>query len=70
MSWILDTEIHLDANGLGNTIKEKNTISDSAKLIEGSGRANILLPGGTKIHIDDALYSTKSQRNLLSFKDI
>ena len=45
-----------------------NTISGSAKLIEGSGRANILLPGGTKIHIDDALYSF--QRNLLSFKDI
>ena len=40
-----------------------NTISGSAKLIEGSGRANILLPGRTKIHIDDALYSTKSQRN-------
>ena len=47
-----------------------NTISGSTKLIEGSGRANILLPGGTKIHIDDALYSTKSQRNLLIFKDI
>ena len=31
-----------------------NTISGSAKLIEGSGRANILLLGGTKIHIDDA----------------
>ena len=29
-----------------------------------------MLPGGTRIHIDDALYSTKSQRNLLSFKDI
>ena len=41
-----------------------------AKLTEGSGRANILLLGGTKIHIDDALYSTKCQRNLLSFKDI
>ena len=47
-----------------------NTMSGSAKLIKGFGRANILLPGGTKIHIDDALYSTKSQRNLLSFKDI
>ena len=47
-----------------------NTISGSAKLIEGFRRANILLPGGTKIHIDDALYSIKSQRNLLSFKDI
>ena len=27
-------------------------------------------PEEQKIHIDDALYSTKSQRNLLSFKDI
>ena len=27
LSWILDAEIHLDANGLGNTIKEKNTTS-------------------------------------------
>ncbi|KAG4215690.1 hypothetical protein ERO13_A01G192450v2 [Gossypium hirsutum] len=47
-----------------------NTISGSSKLIEGSGRAIILLPKGTKFIIDDALYSTKSQRNLLSFKDI
>ena len=47
-----------------------NTISGSPKLIEGSGRANLLLSGGTKIHIEDALYSTKSQINLLSFKDI
>ncbi|KAB2049362.1 hypothetical protein ERO13_A13G153650v2 [Gossypium hirsutum] len=47
-----------------------NTISGSSKLIEGSGKAIILLPKGTKFIIDDALYSTKSQRNLLSFKDI
>ncbi|KAB2090506.1 hypothetical protein ERO13_A03G124438v2, partial [Gossypium hirsutum] len=47
-----------------------NTISGSSKLIKGSGRAIILLPEGTKFIIDDALYSTKSQRNLLSFKDI
>ncbi|TYG98680.1 hypothetical protein ES288_A10G136700v1, partial [Gossypium darwinii] len=47
-----------------------NTILGSSKLIEGSGRAIILLPKGTKFIIDDALYSTKSQRNLLSFKDI
>ncbi|TYJ27814.1 hypothetical protein E1A91_A07G214400v1, partial [Gossypium mustelinum] len=40
------------------------------KLIEGSGRAIILLPKGTKSVIDDALYFIKSQRNLLSFKDI
>ncbi|KAB2052786.1 hypothetical protein ES319_A12G145100v1, partial [Gossypium barbadense] len=47
-----------------------NTISGSSKLIKGSGRAIILLPKGTKFIIDDALYSTKSQRSLLSFKDI
>ncbi|TYI93626.1 hypothetical protein E1A91_D02G148300v1, partial [Gossypium mustelinum] len=47
-----------------------NTISGSSKLIEGSGRAIILLPKRTKLVIDDALFSTKSQRNLLSFKDI
>ncbi|TYH06032.1 hypothetical protein ES288_A08G126000v1, partial [Gossypium darwinii] len=47
-----------------------NTISGNSKLIEGSGRAIILLPKYTKFIIDDALYSTKSQRNLLSFKDI
>lgn len=47
-----------------------STISGSAKLIEGSGRANILLPGGTKFELKEALYSPRSQRNLLSFKDI
>ena len=47
-----------------------NTISGIAKIIEGSGRANIMLSGGTKFHINVALYSPKSQRNLLSFKDI
>jgi peptide/histidine transporter 3/4 len=41
-----------------------------ANIIEGSGRASILLPGRTKLHIDNVLYSPKSQRNLLSFKDI
>ena len=29
-----------------------------------------MLPKGTKFCIDDALYSSKSRRNLLSFKDI
>ena len=47
-----------------------NTISGSSNLIEGSGRAIIMLPKGTKLCIDDALYSSKSSRNLLSFKDI
>ena len=47
-----------------------NTISGSSNLIEGSERAIIMLPKGTKLCIDDALYSSKSSRNLLSFKDI
>jgi hypothetical protein len=47
-----------------------STISGTSKIIEGSGRANILLYGGTKLHIENALHSSKSYRNLLSFKDI
>jgi hypothetical protein len=47
-----------------------NTISGSSNLIEGSERANIILPNGTNFCIDDALYSSKSRRNLISFKDI
>ena len=47
-----------------------NIISGPADLIEGSGKAMILLPNTTKICISDALYSSRSKRNLLSFKDI
>nr|KYP61209.1 hypothetical protein KK1_023635 [Cajanus cajan] len=43
---------------------------DTTNIIEGSRRANILLPGGTKLHIKNALYFSKSYKNLLSFKDI
>ena len=42
----------------------------NTKLVERSRRANILLPQGTIITIGDALFSSKSPRNLLSFKDI
>jgi GAG-pre-integrase domain len=47
-----------------------NTISGISNLIEGSWRAYILLPEGTKLIINDVLYSSKSRKNLLSFKDI
>ncbi|PIN05980.1 hypothetical protein CDL12_21473 [Handroanthus impetiginosus] len=47
-----------------------NTISGSIKLIEGSGRTNVWLPEGTKLVINNALFSSKSRRNLLSFKNI
>ena len=46
------------------------TISGPVNLIEGFGRATIILPGGTIPHLQDALYSTQSKHNLLSFKDI
>ena len=47
-----------------------NIISRSTKLIEGSGRATLLLRGGMILTINNALYCSKSQRNLLSFKAI
>ena len=40
-----------------------HTISRHAKLIEGSGRATIMLPCGTKVDINKALYFPKSQKN-------
>ena len=47
-----------------------STIFSTSDLTEGSGRENIMLPNGTRFHINDALYSSKSKRNFLSFKDI
>ena len=38
-----------------------NTISGPIDLIQGSGRATIILPRGTKIHINDVFYSPKSK---------
>ena len=45
-------------------------IAGTTNLVNGSGRANIILPGSTTIYVDDALYFEKSRRNLLSFEDI
>ena len=39
-------------------------------MIKGFEKATIILPKCTKLQIEHALYSTKSSRNLLSFKDI
>jgi len=47
-----------------------STISGTTNIIEGFRRASILLPRGTRLHIKNAFYSPKSNRNLLSFKDI
>ena len=40
------------------------------KCHEGSKRAHIIFPRGKNFVSDDAIYSEKSQWNLLSFKDI
>ena len=47
-----------------------NTISSSGNLIEEFGKANIILPRETKFTIYNALFSSQSKRNLLSFKDV
>ena len=46
------------------------TIAGSDALIVGTGRATIVLPMGTRIIIEDALFYPSSKRTLLSFKDI
>lgn len=46
------------------------TISDSTNLIEDFGKAIIILPKGTKLTINNAIFSPRSRRSLLSFKDI
>jgi hypothetical protein len=47
-----------------------NIISNISNLIEGSRRSYLLLHEGIKLIINDTLYSSKSRKNLLSFKDI
>ena len=47
-----------------------NTISSPEDLIDGSGKATIMLPCGMIFHINDALYSVRSRINMLSFKYI
>ena len=39
-------------------------------MIEDFGRAIVILPKGTKLIINNAMFYPKSKRNLLSFKDI
>ena len=54
------------------TLRKANvhTILVPVKIIEGFGHATIMLPNGTTLHLEDALLSSRSNRNLLSFQDI
>ena len=47
-----------------------HTIYVPVEIINGFENATILLSKGTTLHIKDALLSTKSKRNLLSFNDV
>ena len=47
-----------------------NNISSPIDIIQDFGRTTIILPYGIKFYINDALSSTKSNQNLLSFKYI
>lgn len=47
-----------------------NTISGLIDLIKGHRITNLVLPNGTKLFVNDALFSPKAKRNLLSFTDI
>ena len=46
------------------------TISSATNLIERYGKESVMLSGGIKIIIDNDLFSSRLNRNLLSFKDI
>ena len=47
-----------------------HTISGPIPIIDGFGNATIVLPKGTILHIENAFLSSRSKRNLLSFKDV
>ncbi|GJZ63406.1 disease resistance CC-NBS-LRR class family protein [Tanacetum coccineum] len=47
-----------------------DTISGPTNLIDEVGKANVVLPNGTQLLIENALFSLKSKRNLLSFRNI
>ena len=66
--WILRDEKYFSNFTLAQS--NVHTISGPVNLIKGSSKATIILPKGTKLQIEDALYSNKSSRNLLSFKNI
>ena len=47
-----------------------HTKSGPIPIIDGFGNATIVFPKGTILHIENAFLSSRSKRNLLSFKDV
>ena len=54
------------------TLRKTNvhTVSSPIEIINDSVNATIMLPNGATFHIENALLSTRSKRNLLRFKDV
>ena len=47
-----------------------HTISSPVKMIDGYENVVIMLPNGITLHFENALLSTKTKRNLPSFKNV
>jgi len=55
---------------INDSARSVSTINGHVKIILGFGEPNFTIPRGTHFKVNDALYSPKSHRNLISFKDI
>jgi len=62
---ILKSKMHFSYLTLQDAVV--HTISGSAKLIEGSERAIIMLPCGTKVDINKTLYSPEVSKKIVEF---
>ena len=72
--WLPDNAYYFNKESIFShfIIKEDNYshIAGSSDLVEGFGRAVLMLPNRTPLQIKNAIYSSKSMRNLLSLEDI
>lgn len=59
--------ISLDESNTPSNIK---TVGGVVSIARGSGHARVVLPNGTSIDIEKAIYAPESSRNLLSFADL
>ena len=58
----------IDCATIHTILRDKRYFLDFA--LTNGNVSTIMLPNGTRFHINDALHSNKSIRNLLNFKDI
>ena len=58
---------NIDASSAPRSVK---TLGGTVSIAEGAGKAQVVLPNGTVIAIEKAIYAPKASRNLLSFSDL